>query len=258
MKFTLAFIIGALAGSSLAHPSSLQSSADGKENVKLLKRADVEYSSIWAGVVQEQPSSGYFTSVTGRFTVPNPKYVGSGQYSAGSAWAGIDGWSCQGASIQAGLDWRAYSSGEVTYHTWYRFSPDHSWFYSVFNISPGDVIQIDVTVTSTTRGSIKLTNVSTGGVLTQEIKAPEGSQLCRENAEWIVKNSQEGDAQISLADFGTVVFTEASAGLSTGGSENLSGAATVLLRDDSNTVYTDVVVDSGSQFTVKYIPGGRS
>jgi hypothetical protein len=131
MKFSTSFVLAAIASGVLARPSSLkervQSRADGsrrhrtqpmilvgtnyKENSKFIEGSDnntahVDYSQNWSGAVLETPSSGYFKSATGRFTVPTPKHVGSGGTESASAWVGIDGDSCASGLLQAGIDVR--------------------------------------------------------------------------------------------------------------------------------------------------------
>lgn len=277
MKLSVAFL-AAIAGSVVARPSSnlaarVKARAEGtvrhrtqpmiklgtatKENAKFVAEsadnttAHVQYSSNWSGAVLEQPSSGYFTTATGRFTVPTPKHVGSAGTEAASAWVGIDGDTCASGLLQAGIDFTVTSSGAVSYDAWYEWYPDYAYDFSNFAVSAGQVIQVDITATSTTKGTVKLTNVSTGKSVSQTLTAPSGSVLCRQNAEWIVEDFESGGSLVALGNFGTVVFTSASAGLSTGGTEGLSSATVIDLQQGS-TVYTDVTINSGSQVTVKY------
>jgi hypothetical protein len=276
MKLSIA-VIAAITGAVLARPSSLaervKSRAEGtrrhrtqpmelvgtatKENAKFIAGSDnstahVDYSSNWSGAVLEQPSSGYFKSATGRFTVPTPKHVGSGGTESASAWVGIDGDTCASGLLQAGIDFTVSSSGAVSYDSWYEWYPDYAYDFSNFGVSAGNVIQVDITATSTTRGTVKLTNVSTGKSVSQTLSAPSGSTLCRTNAEWIVEDFESNGSLVALSNFGTVVFTSASATLSTGGTEGLSSATVIDLKQGS-TVYTDVTINSASQVTVKYV-----
>ncbi|KAL1593095.1 hypothetical protein SLS59_009420 [Nothophoma quercina] len=228
-----------------------------KENAKFIEGSDnntahVDYSSNWSGAVLEQPSSGYFKSATGRFTVPTPKHVGSAGTESSSAWVGIDGDSCASGLLQAGIDFTVTSSGAVSYDAWYEWYPDYAYDFSNFAVSAGNVIQVDITATSTTKGTVKLTNVSTGKSVSQTLSAPSGSVLCRQNAEWIVEDFEQNGSLVALSNFGTVVFTQASAALSTGGTEGLSSATIIDLKQGS-TVYTDVTINSASQVTVKYV-----
>lgn len=228
MKFSTAIFTAAILGSALARPSTLaerlQSRADGsrrhrtqpmikvgsasKANAKFIQGADnntahVDYSSNWSGAVLEQPSSGYFKSATGRFTVPTPKHVGSGGTQSSSAWVGIDGDSCASGLLQAGIDFTVDASGDVSYDAWYEWYPDYAYDFSNFDVNAGDVIQVDITATSTTKGTVKLTNVSTGQAVSQTLTAPSGSVLCRQNAEWIVEDFEQGGSLVALSNFGT-------------------------------------------------------
>jgi hypothetical protein len=149
MKLTIA-LLSAIAGSVLARPSStlaerVRSRAAGtrlsRRTLPMIKVGDgakelfiegegnrtahVQYSSNWSGAVLETPSSGYFKSATGRFTVPSPKHVGSGGTESASAWVGIDGDTCAGGLLQAGIDFTVSSSGAVSYDSWYEWYPDY-------------------------------------------------------------------------------------------------------------------------------------
>jgi hypothetical protein len=277
MKFSSSFTLAAIASGVLARPSSLaervQSRADGsrrhrtqpmvlvgtnyKENAKFIEGSDnntahVDYSSNWSGAVLETPSSGYFKSATGRFTVPTPKHVGSGGTESSSAWVGIDGDSCASGLLQAGIDFTVSSSGSVSYDAWYEWYPDYAYDFSNFAVQAGNVIQVDIVATSTTKGTVSLTNVSTGKKVSQTLSAPSGSVLCRQNAEWIVEDFESGGSLVALSNFGTVVFTGASASLSTGGTEGLNSATIIDLKQGS-TVYTDVTINNANQVTVKYV-----
>ncbi|KAH7066718.1 acid protease [Paraphoma chrysanthemicola] len=276
MKFTTAFLSTILAASASARPSTLaervKARAEGtrlsRQTLPLIKvgtgvketfvedegnsTAHVQYSSNWSGAVLETPSSGYFKSATGRFTVPSPKHVGSGGTESASAWVGIDGDTCASGLLQAGVDFTVTSSGAVSYDSWYEWYPDYAYDFSNFAVSAGNVIQVDITATSTTKGTVKLTNVSTGKSVSQTLSAPSGSTLCRTNAEWIVEDFEQNGSLVALSNFGTVVFTGASAALSTGGTEGLSSATVIDLKQGS-TVYTDVSIDSASQVTVQYV-----
>ncbi|EOA87927.1 hypothetical protein ACJQWK_08669 [Exserohilum turcicum] len=276
MKFTLA-LVAAIAGSAIARPTTLadrvKSRRDGntrhkshpnikvgsatKENVKFIEgesnsTAHVQYSSNWSGAVLEQPTSGYFTSATGRFNVVTPTYAGDSDSESASAWVGIDGDSCASGLLQGGIDFTVDSSGDVSYDAWYEWYPDYAYDFNNFDVNSGDIIQVDITATSTTRGTVRLTNTSTGKSVSKTLNAPSGSTLCRQNAEWIVEDFESGNSQVALSNFGTVTFTSASASLSGGGKDDLS-TATILDLKMGGTVYTDVTIDSSSQVSVKYI-----
>jgi hypothetical protein len=216
--------------------------------------AHVSYSSNWSGAVLEAPPSGTtFTSAHGRFTVPTPKHVGSGGSESSSAWVGIDGDTYGNAILQAGVDFTVSSSGAVTYDSWYEWYPDYAYDFTGFAVKAGDVIQIDIVATTTSKGTVTLTNETTGKAVSKTLSAPSTSaKLGGQNAEWIVEDFEENGSLVALSNFGTVVFTGATAGTAAGTSVGLTGATIIDLKQGT-TVYTDVVINSASQVTVKYI-----
>ncbi|KAH4067181.1 hypothetical protein HBI56_120190 [Parastagonospora nodorum] len=272
MKFSAALITAALAGSVLARPSSLGDRVSPRANGSRHRKSHpaeklgtsvslestggntghkVEYSTTWSGASLQSPSQGYFKAVTGRFTVPLPKHVGSNGTEYSSAWVGIDGDTCETGLLQAGVDIAVADSGEVSYDAWYEWYPDQSYTFTDFAVSAGNVIQVDITAISTTKGKVKITNISTGKHVSQTLSAPKGSVLCRLNAEWIVEDFDVDDIVLPMSNFGTVAFTDTCATLSTGGTEEL-GRALVYNIKQGNTVYTDTTINGANKFTVKY------
>ncbi|KAF2636262.1 acid protease [Massarina eburnea CBS 473.64] len=230
----------------------LAESAHSKENAN--GTYHVDYSSNWSGAVLESPPSGTtFTSASGRFTVPTPKHVGSGSTESSSAWVGIDGDTYGNAILQAGIDFTVTSSGAVSYDSWYEWYPDYAYDFSGFSVKAGDVIQIDIVATTTSKGTVTLTNESTGKSVSKTLSAPSSSaKLGGQNAEWIVEDFEEDGSLVALSNFGTVVFTGAKAGTASGTSVGLTGATVIDIKQN-NVVYTDVTIDSSSQVTVKYV-----
>ncbi|KAF2711360.1 hypothetical protein K504DRAFT_465125 [Pleomassaria siparia CBS 279.74] len=215
--------------------------------------AHVDYSSNWSGAVLESPPSGTtFTSASGRFTVPTPKHVGSGGTESSSAWVGIDGDTYGAAILQAGVDFTVSSSGAVSYDSWYEWYPDYAYDFT-FSVKAGDVIKVDIVATTTSKGTVTLTNETTGKSVSKTLTAPDSSsKLGGQNAEWIVEDFEENGSLVALSNFGTVVFTGATAGTAAGTSVGLTGATIIDLKQGS-TVYTDVTIDSSSQVTIEYI-----
>lgn len=105
-----------------------------------------------------------------------------------------------------------------------------------------------VTATTTTSGTAVIQNLSAGTSVTHTFtgQAPGLREL---NAEWIVEDFSSGNALVPFADFGTVVFTGASASGSAGTQSPAS--ATVIDIQQAGQILTDVSV-SGSSVTVNY------
>lgn len=202
----------------------------------------VSYSTNWSGSVIDSPPSGEsWETVTAEFTVPDPS--GSSGASA-SAWVGIDGDSCTTAILQTGVDFTVGSG----YDAWYEWYPDYAYDFTL-SISSGDVIKTTVTASSSKAGKAVIENVTTGKTVTKSLTS--SSALCLENAEWIVEDFEEDGSLVTLADFGTVKFTSATATTSSGTSEGPS-SGTVIDIKQSGSVKTSVTTGSNT-LTVKYV-----
>jgi len=205
--------------------------------------AHVEYSSNWSGSVIESPPSGEtWKSVTGQFTVPS---VSGSSGSSASAWVGIDGDTCDTAILQTGID---FNEGG-TYDAWYEWYPDYAYDFSGISMSAGNVIKTTVTASSTTAGTAVIENVTTGKTVTKSITS--SSALCLENAEWIVEDFEENGSLVPLADWGTLVYSDAVATTNTGATEGPS-SGTIIDMEQSGKVLTSVTTTSSS-VTIKYV-----
>ncbi|KAH9847721.1 aspergillopepsin [Lenzites betulinus] len=206
-----------------------------------------ETSTNWAGAVLIANTATYKT-VTGTFTIPTPKAPssgGSGEHSA-SAWVGIDGDTCGNAILQTGIDF-TISGGRVSYDAWYEWFPDFAFDFSGISLSAGNSVTVSVTATSKTGGTATIVNHSTGQTVSHTFSGQPS--LCQENAEWIVEDFEEGNSLVPLANFGTVVFTSASATTNSG--TVTPAGATIINMEQSNRLLTSVS-SSGSSVTVQY------
>ncbi|KAI0505212.1 peptidase A4 family-domain-containing protein [Xylaria bambusicola] len=205
-----------------------------------------EYTTNWAGAVMI--GSGY-TTVSGTIVVPKPSIPLGGSstrtYSA-SAWVGIDGSTCQTAILQTGVDFSTKGK-TVTYEGWYEWYPDYSYKFPNFKISGGDTVTMTATVTSKNGGSVTLENKTTGQSVTHVFTNQLGN-LCQTNAEWIVEDFSQGNVLVPFADFGTVVFTNASAN----GVTQLDKALIYDIKQ-GNKVYTSCSTSSSSSVTCSYV-----
>lgn len=203
--------------------------------------SNVEYSQNWSGSVIESPPSGTkWKSVTGQFTVP--KATGSG---SASAWVGIDGDTCETAILQTGVDFNA----DGTYDAWYEWYPAYAYDFSGITIAAGNVIKTTVTATSTKAGTAVIENVTTGKTVTKSLTSTNA--LCLENAEWIVEDFEEDGSLVTLADFGTIVYSDAVATTNTGVTEGPNDG-TILDIEQNGKVLTTVSTTSSS-VTITYV-----
>ena len=175
MKFSLALIAGLLSATEvLAAPrTALRRAAHekrltGGRQTKPFTRANVtddilnrpdtvqatEYSTNWAGAALV--GSGY-TSIKGTFTVPTvsvPSGGSSGTAYSASAWVGLDGYTCESAILQTGLDFTV-QNGRVSYDAWYEWYPASAIDFSGISFSAGNTVALTITATSKTSGTGK-------------------------------------------------------------------------------------------------------
>ncbi|KAG8849547.1 hypothetical protein FRB96_000697 [Tulasnella sp. 330] len=207
-----------------------------------------QYSNNWAGALFDTYAAGSFSSVTGTFTVPTPQAASGETEGSATAWVGIDGNTCETAILQTGVDFTIID-GQVSYDAWYEWYPDLSYDYPGITVSAGDSITATVAASSTTEGTAEIINNTTGETVSVPLTSTYA--LCQQNAEWIVEDYEEGDSIVPFANFGTVTFTDASAGLVAGGSV-ASDTADIINIDQDGTILTDVSVTSTS-VTITYI-----
>ncbi|KAJ3892253.1 glutamic protease [Lentinula edodes] len=205
-----------------------------------------EYSTNWAGVIIESPPSGQnFTTVTGTFVVPSP----TGSDGAASAWVGIDGDTSSQSILQAGVDFKI-SGGKVSYDSWYEWYPNYAYDFSNFAISAGNTITITVHSTSSTTGTVTLTNKSTGKSVSQSLTAPSSSAALKgQNAEWIVEDYEQNGSLVTFANFGTVTFSGASASTS---SKTVTPNTGIKVNIEQNGKVLTSITDSSTSVTVKH------
>ncbi|KAI0824360.1 acid proteinase [Trametes gibbosa] len=234
------------AGAHLSHPKIPSTTSQVTEIDSFSNVTHPQFSTNWAGAVLVANTATY-QSVTGTFTIPTPREPsgGSGTHSA-SAWVGIDGDTCGSAILQTGIDF-TISGGRASFDAWYEWFPDFAHDFSGISLSAGNSITVTVTATSRTGGTATIVNHSTGQQVSHSFSGQPA--LCQENAEWIVEDFEEGGGLVPLANFGTVTFTGASVGTSSG-TLSPSGATIIDMRQNGQQLTT--VSTSGSSVTVSY------
>ena len=192
-------------------------------------------SANWAGyVVGGSSSATRYRSVSGSWVAPTAKcssgqgfssfWVGLGGSGSGSSSA--SGSSGSEALEQAGTEADCNADGSPTYSAWYELVPAAPVKVGMA-VHPGDHITSKVTVDGT-NVTITLTNVTTGGSFSKTLpmSSPDVS-----SAEWIAEapstcNQGVSDCTpLSLADFGTVQFSGASATTTDGHTGTISDSA---------------------------------
>ena len=167
-----------------------------------------DVSSNWAGYVVTGAS---FTSVTGTWVQPTADCSSTGT-GASAFWVGLGGSTGVSGSLeQAGTSADCDAAGNATYRAWYELVPAPSVTVAL-KVLPGDTITTTVTVAGS-RVTMQVRNVTRNTVVTKIklMAAPDTT-----SAEWVAEApslcASNGACQtLSLADFGSVKFTNASA-----------------------------------------------
>jgi hypothetical protein len=163
----------------------------------------------WAGYVVQSKTGQSFSHVTGSWTVPSV----SSDASDGSAafWVGLGGSSSNSQALEQVGTGSDVSNGQVTYYAWSEIVPDPMHKLNL-TVKPGDKITATVNVSGTSV-TLTLADQSTGQ---SQTKTATVSNPDTSSAEWIAEAPSaaysDGSTQVvSLADFGKVNFTGASA-----------------------------------------------
>jgi hypothetical protein len=199
-------------------------------------------SANWAGYVAQNNT---FSSVSGSWVAPSAKCTADSTYSA--FWVGLGGASDQSQGLeQVGTQADCGASGAASYYAWYELVPAAPVKLDLA-VKPGDHITGKVTVNGT-NVLVALTNTSTGQSVSKSLQT---NSIDTSSAEWIAEApsacDNSGSCQpLSLANFGTVNFTNASA---TAGGH--TGAIT-----DSNWKTSVVALNGGAAGAGQFSPRG--
>ena len=226
-------------------------------------------STNWSGYadVVSSSSSNTFTAVSGQWTVPTV-IEPTGSSSAYSAfWVGLDGFNSNTVE-QTGIE-AQISGNTTTYYAWYEMYPLAETPINSITVNPGDTITASVNYnTSTGNFTLAINDVTSGG--SYSISEP-GSGDARSSAEWIaeaptIQNRDGSQSLTTLANFGSVVFSNASVSIANSSGTVTTGsisAISSLASVDSIQMQTSGgkleaipsgLRSNGSAFTVTYVP----
>jgi len=189
------------------------------------------------------------TGVSGSWTVP--QVIASQNDTFSAAWIGIGGQLDQ-TLIQTGTEHDSIN-GTAEYSAWYELLPDFSIDINM-TISPGDKItaSIELLNSATNEWTIDIADTTNGQRFQQNVQYNSP----RLSAEWIVERPTIGQDVGTLANFGSVTFTAASATIqgNTGSITNFSYVQ-IIMQDRLNRQLVTVssLSADGSSFTVTYL-----
>jgi hypothetical protein len=192
--------------------------------------------------------------VNGSWVVPSVTDVGTDAFSA--VWVGIGG-QFDSTLIQTGTE-QDFLNGSAVYYAWYEMLPQESITIDSMTVSPGDQMQasIDLVDASSTLWTISISDLTSGQSFQQNFTY-DSTQL---SAEWIIERPDVNNEISTLADFGSVTFSNCYASFldKTGKISDFPNSPIVMSTQTSRgqTVQlTDVsgLSNNDTQFTVTYI-----
>ncbi len=204
-----------------------------------------QVSSNWAGYAAVTGASTgsfarHFKSVSGSWVQPSATCV-PGQPTFSAFWVGLGGYKQSSKALeQIGSEADCSSSGQVSYYAWFEYVPAGPFTIAKVTVNPGDQITASVTVRGA-RATVTLTDQTTAAtfVHTKVMRAPRPDISA---AEWIAEApsncGQNGCTPLTLTNFGTVSFTNATAT-----SVGIDGVHTGVI-DDPDWIYGAINLQS--------------
>jgi Peptidase A4 family len=176
-------------------------------------------SSNWSGAVDFSGATSYNSSSTfyyiiADYVVPvaTQAYgVCTGSWDYSSSWVGIDG-DGSGDVLQAGSESDAYCNGSnksTYYSAWYEWYPYGEVRISNLPVSPGDDIFVEVWHTSSTQGYAYMVNYNTNQWVDIGFRAPAGTSLIGNSAEWVVERPGISTGLATLTNYISDYFSDA-------------------------------------------------
>jgi hypothetical protein len=192
--------------------------------------------------------------VNSSWTVPTVNVSLQNTYSA--AWIGIGGQlNSDSTLIQIGTEHDCVNLGP-TYSVWYELLPEDSVTITTVNVAPGDKITASITLTNpaTNEWSMEISDLTKAQSFETIVKY-DSSRL---SAEWIVERPTVGNRLGTLADFGTITFTNSHTifNNTVGTIGSFPHIRTIMNnRQDIRLVTVSSLFSSGSSFSVSYLNG---
>jgi hypothetical protein len=160
-------------------------------------------SSNWSGfAVPARPGQHFSGTITMNFTVPNISAVDATQDWI-SIWPGFDGLT-DGNVLQAGVDCFVSTGQAPVCFTFAEFFPDNA--IGLFNVSPGDFLQVSVTRPRNTQlgeGQISISDMTTGQFANGFINCTSCSSdpFTGSSDDWIVEAPTVNGVEATLANY---------------------------------------------------------
>lgn len=211
-------------------------------------------SSDWSGyVVYSDPMNPapVIRNVSASWIVPTVPVSRRDTYS--DVWIGIGG-QFDNSLIQTGTE-QDSENGRPVYLAWYELLPDYSVTIVAVNVSAGDKITASISLldAGTNEWLIEIADATNGQSFSQNFIYISS----RLSAEWVVERPTVNEALTTLADFGSVTFTNIKVS-----TDSVSGTVadfpfsqvTMYDRQNNQLVTVSQLASLGTTFNVVYLP----
>lgn len=209
-------------------------------------------STQWAGYVAMSNlllRQQVVTSVSGSWVVPEVNSSQDNVYSA--TWVGIGGYG-ESSLIQTGT-LHEVKDGEAVYYAWYELLPSTAVRIQSLNVDPGDLMTASISLVDESENlwSVEITDVTKEERYSRSFRYTSS----RLSAEWIVERPEIVGKITTLADFGSITFTNCRATIEnvTGTVSGFPGYQLVMYDDQAQLVRVSSPTGGGSSFTVEYL-----
>jgi peptidase A4-like protein len=212
----------------------------------------------WAGYAVSTSNAGAVTDVKGSFTIPTVSCNANNAFA--SFWVGIDGFSSSTVE-QTGVTANPCNSSfaPVGYSAWFEFFPAAP-VYASASLAAGDSVVAEVKFAPSTGVFSTSITVASGGktvVTLTHSQTVSGAQA--NSAEWIAEAPSVGGRILPLANFGSILFTSASATIN-GASGSISASfpsstaneIVMVTRTGTVKAQPSALMSSGSSFSVTW------
>lgn len=210
----------------------------------------------WSGYIVtsdlENPQN-QVVGINASWIVPRIGVFSSDAFS--SAWIGIGGYS-EKTLIQTGTEHDSIN-GQEYYSAWYEMLPAKAIRIDTIRVSPGDIItaSINLVNSDTNQWAIRLHDVTKG----QGFYRTFTYNSSRLSADWVVERPHVSDEITTLANFGTIKFTDSYAKIG----DNVGTIASfpysqIIMTTDLSLQLTSVspLGEEGGSFNVTYLTSG--
>lgn len=211
-------------------------------------------SSDWSGYVVFSDSMNpapVIRDVSASWIVPAVTVSQRDTYS--DVWIGIGG-QFDNSLIQTGTE-QDSENGRPVYLAWYELLSNYSVTITALSVSPRDTIKASISLldAGTNEWLIEIADAKNGQSFNKSFFYPSS----RLSAEWVVERPTVNNALTTLADFGSVTFSDIKVS-----SDSVSGTAadfpfsqiTMYDRPNNQLVTVSQLASGGTTFNVAYLP----